>query len=252
MKLLSRDRFTKLPSAVLIDLDNTLYAYNPAHEAGLKAVARKARDDFDLESKRFGELFLEARTKVKARLKGNTSARNRLLYFQELLEIIGLGSAVKSALEYEQTYWIRFLQAMQPFIGINDFFDNLRLRGIPTVLLTNLNTKIQLQKLVYLGLEESFSSVVTSEQAGAEKPSSTIFNLAADRLKLGKRDLWMIGDDLNADMQGAKKALNCTTILKTNGNRYPKKSLEAVDAYFDEFSNISNLIDNLGRKINAD
>lgn len=247
MKLLSKDKFTTLPSAVLIDLDNTLYAYDAAHEAGIKAVAKKAQEDFDLKGKRFSELFLEARTKVKARLKDNTSARNRLLYFQELLEIIGLGSAVKSALEYEQTYWIKFLQAMELFIGVNDFFDDLRLRGIPTVLVTNLNTKIQLQKLVFLGLEESFSSVVTSEQAGAEKPSSAIFNLAADRLKLEKRDMWMIGDDLNADMQGAKKVLNCTTILKTNGNRYSRKSLEAVDAYFDEFSNITNLIDNLGR-----
>ena len=42
IKLINAKQFSCLPNAVLIDLDNTIYAYQPAHEKGQNAVREKS------------------------------------------------------------------------------------------------------------------------------------------------------------------------------------------------------------------
>ena len=242
MKILSKASVANPPTAILIDLDNTLYAYDPAHEAGLQQVAAKISTKFGISEAQFTDLFEQARKTVKNRLVDNPSARSRLLYFQEMLEQMGLGASVISALDFEQTYWRSFLQAARPFADVSGFFDEARLRGIPLVLITNLNTRTQLQKLVYLGFDDSFSFVVTSEQIGVEKPHTAIFEAAIERVKCAPASVWMIGDDINADMNGAKQALGCTTILKTNGTKPKADALHNVDVTFDAFGDLSALL----------
>ena len=45
--------------------------------------------------------------------------------------------------------------------------------------------------------------VVTSEMAGAKKPSPLIFNYALEKAGASLENSVMIGDDLNTDIQGA-------------------------------------------------
>ena len=99
MKQYSEQVFATAPEAIFIDLDNTLYAYNPAHEAAMLAVSDKVTAAFGIATGHFLELFSQARKNVKQRLSENPSARSRLLYFQEMLELMGLGASVFSALD---------------------------------------------------------------------------------------------------------------------------------------------------------
>lgn len=246
MKQHSEQVLATAPEAIFIDLDNTLYAYNAAHEAAMLAVSDKVTGTFSIAVAHFSELFSQARKNVKQRLNDNPSARSRLLYFQEMLELMGLGASVFSALDFEQTYWRSFLKAAPPFAGVSEFFDDARLRGIPLVLITNLTTRIQLQKLVYMGFDESFAFVVSSEQIGVEKPDAAIFEAAVERIKCDAKNVWMIGDDIEADMIGAKQALGCTTILKTNGAKITKAELANVDVTFDAFADLSAALEKAG------
>ncbi|MFT5644020.1 MAG: FMN phosphatase YigB (HAD superfamily), partial [Janthinobacterium sp.] len=41
VKIYARERFTRLPDAILFDTDNTLYPYQPAHTAAQRAVRDK-------------------------------------------------------------------------------------------------------------------------------------------------------------------------------------------------------------------
>lgn len=244
MKILSEAQMANLPAAILIDLDNTLYAYDQAHEAGLQQIAAKVSTKFGITEAEFANLFAEARKSVKKRLGESPSSRNRLLYFQEMLEIMGLGASIISALDFEKTYWQSFMRAARPFDGVSEFFDEARLRGIPLVLITNLITRTQLQKLVYMGFDDCFSYVVTSEQIGVEKPHPAIFEAAIQRVRCTPKSVWMIGDDIYADMAGAKKALGCTTLLKTNDIKPKLVDLQNVDATFDSFDDLSSLLRN--------
>lgn len=70
--------------------------------------------------------------------------------------------------------------------------------------LTNGVNEWQRQKLAHHALDELVDAVVVSEEAGAHKPDRAVFDLAADRLAADER--WMVGDDREADVDGARAA----------------------------------------------
>ncbi|MEZ3115802.1 HAD family hydrolase [Halobaculum sp. MBLA0147] len=70
--------------------------------------------------------------------------------------------------------------------------------------LTNGVTTWQRSKLAHHELDEYVDAVVVSEEAGAHKPRTAPFDLAAERLPAADR--WMVGDDRDADVAGARTA----------------------------------------------
>lgn len=170
VKNFASERFNRLPNAILFDTDNTLYPYNPAHLSAMRAVREKVSSTFSIEPDAFDKAFAEARRQVKTRLKHTAASHNRLLYLQRMLEIIGLGSQVLLALDFEQTYWRTFLTNAFLFDDVKELLDDLRLLGIPTAVVTDLTAQIQFRKVVYFGLDHYFDYIVTSEEAGSDKP----------------------------------------------------------------------------------
>lgn len=175
MKINNPERFTRLPDAILFDTDNTLYHYDPVHAAAQAAVRDKVVDMFSISPDEFDRAFKQARDQVKNRLKHTASSHSRLLYLQRMLEIMGLGSQVLLALDFEQTYWRTFLSNAVLFDGVKDLLDDLRLLGVPTAIVTDLTAQIQFRKVVYFGLDHYFDYIVTSEEAGYDKPHEAPF-----------------------------------------------------------------------------
>ena len=99
----------KLPKGILFDTDNTLYAYEPAHTAAQIAVKKKVTARFSISPIEFDNAYAAARDQVKKRLGATASSHSRLLYLQGMLELLGLGSQILLALDFEQTYWRNFL-----------------------------------------------------------------------------------------------------------------------------------------------
>jgi HAD superfamily hydrolase (TIGR01549 family) len=240
------DKFTGKPRAVLFDLDNTLYAYQPAHEAGMAAVQKKAARSVGAGQTEFDEAFSRARAETKTQLAGAASSHSRLLYFQRTLEHLGLRSQALLSLEFEQAYWGGFLSAVELRDGVLNFLDLLTRASIPKVIVTDLTTAIQLRKLIYLELDRRFEYVVTSEESGADKPDRSGFDLAMTKLSMldesaasqnGEQAVWMIGDNMATDIEGAKKAINATTLaLKSEiGNQGGHDDL---DMAFDTFNDL--------------
>ena len=109
MKIYNKNRFLGIPDAILFDTDNTLYPYDPAHNAAHSAVRDKVVKMFSVSPENFDNAYNEARRQIKKRLGHTASSHSRLLYLQRMLEIMGLGSQVLLALDFEQTYWSTFL-----------------------------------------------------------------------------------------------------------------------------------------------
>ncbi len=214
LSLLRPDAFRRPPDAVLFDTDNTLYPYEPAHQAAMRAVRAKAARLFGIEQEKFDQAFDTARAAIKQRLHHTASSHSRLLYFQQMLEIVGLGSQVLLALDLEQTYWRTFLGNAKLFEGVKDFLDDLRIAGIPTAIVTDLTAQIQFRKIVYFGLDRYFDHIVTSEEAGFDKPNAAPFEIAVTKMKPRGSCIWMIGDDPANDIEGARNAIQAVTLQK--------------------------------------
>ncbi len=65
MNIHSPEKFRSKPDCVLFDLDNTLYPYDPAHEAAMEAVKLKVTKNFSLNEKTFDQAFGEAKKQIK-------------------------------------------------------------------------------------------------------------------------------------------------------------------------------------------
>ena len=73
-------------------------------------------------------------------------------------------------------------------------------------IITNGFDEVQAIKLRNSGLREYFDVVLTSERAGAAKPDVRIFEKAMERSCAARAECLMIGDNVGADMEGARRA----------------------------------------------
>lgn len=224
------------PAAILLDLDNTLYDYQGPHQAASHAAVQQAHAATGISEGVFNEALDLAKATVKARLKNTASSHSRILYFKETLEVLGLGSQALLTLELEQVYWRVFLDKIELFSGVLGFLDDIRIAGIPVAIVTDLTTQVQLKKIAFLGLEKYVDAMVTSEEAGVEKPSQEPFLLALKKLELEPRNLWFIGDDYQKDIEGSKIHLNAVTFHKTTRARSRLEDETLTDFQFQEFS----------------
>lgn len=246
MKVLNKDKFQKLPDAILIDIDNTLYPYEPAHLAAYRSVREKINKSLSLKSSEFDNIYREARKNVKLQLGETASSHSRLLYFQKMFEYMGLGSQPFLSLECEQNYWREFLKHTILFDNVINFLQDLRLADVQVAIVTNLNSQIQYRKLIYWNIENFFEFIITSEEVGVDKPSPKIFKFAIDKLSLEGKQIWMIGDDISNDMIGAKKSIGATTLYKTNETTLMMSKFDKnIDLVFNSFESLRKLLANL-------
>ncbi|HVY53649.1 MAG TPA: HAD family hydrolase [Gammaproteobacteria bacterium] len=241
-KIFKPECFIQRPDAILFDTDNTLYAYDPAHEAAMKAIREKVTRMFSISAEQFDQAFAQARQEIKQRLKHTASSHSRLLYFQRMLEIIGLGSQVLLALDFEQTYWRTFLSAAELFDGVKELLDDLRLYGIPTAIVTDLTAQIQFRKIVYFGLDRYFDYIITSEEVGFDKPHPAPFKIALEKMNMQGQCIWMIGDNPVNDIQGARENIGAVTIQKIHKGVKLGEGEASPDAAISEFSDLRRLL----------
>lgn len=244
----SKERFASLPDAILFDTDNTLYPYDPAHEIAQSAVRDKVVRTFSISAEEFDKAFKQARSEVKGRLKQTASSHSRLLYLQRMLELLGLGSQVLLALDFEQTYWRTFLSNAVLFDDVKELLDDIRLLGIPTAIVTDLTAQIQFRKIVYFGLDHYFDYIVTSEEAGFDKPDEAPFQLAVEKMRPKGACVWMIGDNAINDIRGAKEKINAVTLQKIHQGVEVGVNENAPDASFESFSELRKLLTDLANK----
>ncbi len=225
------------PRAIIFDTDNTLYAYEHPHAMATEATETKASRLLGVSVDSVRGAFAQARAEVKQQLGKTASSHSRLLYFQRGIELLGRKTQLVITLDLEQTYWRTFLAHCELFAGVREFLLELRSHGIGTAIITDLTSQIQFRKIIYFGLDDCFDYVVTSEEAGADKPHALPFRLAIDKLGIDPEAVWMIGDDLKADVVGASR-FGITTLWRANGKRRPASSEEQPDATFDDFQEL--------------
>lgn len=224
----------ELPSCILLDLDNTLYEYQPAHEAGISNARRVATLLLNVSIEQFDECFELARSEVKQRLGLTAASHSRLLYFQRMIELMGLATQVSAALRIEEGYWSAFLETAKIKPSVYEFLDDVRLAGVPTMIVTDLTSHIQYRKILLWRLDQYVDWITTSEEAATEKPNPAIFKYALSKLQVEDGPIWMIGDHPAKDLQGAKHALGAVTFQVINNNEKPSEFADVALKDFEE------------------
>jgi FMN phosphatase YigB (HAD superfamily) len=112
-------------------------------------------------------------------------------------------------------------------------------KSIPIVIVTDLTAAIQFRKLDSWKISPFIHSCVASEESGKEKPNLDSFKLACEKAGYSDGRIWMIGDDIEKDMKGAKQ-IEAITFWKRNGKAHSDH--DAIDASFDSFMDLTELL----------
>ena len=248
LKINQTNLFNKIPDGILFDTDNTLYPYDPAHQKAMRVLNYKISNTLNVSVNDVNKNFNKARSEVKKILKNSAASHSRLLYIQRMLEFLGLGSQVMLALDFEQTYWRVFLSEAKLFPGLERFLEELRLLQIPMAIVTDLTAQIQFRKMVYFDLDHYFDYIVTSEEAGYDKPHRLPFEISLKKMNLNKKqNIWFIGDNPKNDIEGAKKHINATTLQKIHQGVIRATGRYKADLEFSDYKDLIKLINQINQ-----
>jgi len=180
MREIRVDRAAEALEAAGLPLNRTLLSR--AYDAQTDLLLRTWNDLRDLS--------VEEQTRVYLRFLGVDEGREDLLRM--------LQEAFGSAIEFR-------LPALHPEIG--ETLRALRDRGYRTGLISNTGrTGGRFLRPVQdrLGIGESFDVRIFSDEVGVRKPDQAIFQAALDELSLAAHEVVHVGDDVVADVAGAK------------------------------------------------
>lgn len=193
--------------AVLIDLDNTLCDTEDYYSYALERCYFKFNKEIkNITFKEFELKYKNAQKILKENTYGQASSHSRLIYFQLIFEKYFGKTCIDLALEYNKLYYQSVFSKTKLYPGVNEFLTELKKMNIKVCIVTDQVAELQFKKIKILKIDKLISFVVTSEEAGIEKPSPKIFKIALSKLGLKPSEVAVLGDSLKRDMQGAANA----------------------------------------------
>lgn len=189
---------------VLLDIDNTVYSYDECHRIGMLAVKNKINEIRKITDDEFSHLYKIARRRVNIDLNTQAASHSRIIYFQKLIESFLGKTDMKFTLELEEVYWSTFLDEMKLLDNVYEFLKECQKKSIRICVITDLTVAIQIRKILKLRIDDFIEFLVTSEEAGVEKPHPYIFKLCLEKLNMKSNEVIVIGDNLKKDIIGAE------------------------------------------------
>ena len=221
--------------AIIFDLDDTLYEYEALNQAATVELCAFACEKLGISEQRFYMAFDWGRQETKRTLGNTGASHNRLLYCQKMLEYLGQ-RPVGLSLDMYDIYWGYMLEHMHLRPGGRELMEYCMERGLKIGICTDLTAHIQHRKLKRLGLADFVSALVTSEEAGVEKPGAMIYKMILEKLYAKPEETLFVGDSLEKDVIGPERTGMCAIWFRgrRDGLHRTAVSLREVRRMIDE------------------
>lgn len=223
--------------AVLFDIDNTLYDSTMQAQAA-RRNAVDAMIDAGLPGPR--ERGLSVLNKIVEEYGSNYEG-----HFNVLVKRLGMSKdttrvVAAGIVAYHNTK----VSMLHPFPDTVPTLLSLRDKGFRLGVVTDGTPVKQWEKLIRLGLQHFFHTVVITDEVGMKKPSVELYKLAARRIGCDTKDCVMVGDRLDSDISGAKRA-GMVTVRILQG-KYKKQKPTSANRPDFSIKNISGLLKVIG------
>ncbi|MEM7315116.1 MAG: HAD family hydrolase [Planctomycetota bacterium] len=191
-------------SAVIFDLDDTLFPERSFVRSGMRSVAGWLSDRFGFETDRVLTEFDRLEVEQQGRL------------FDAWIELHDVAIQAGELVSVYRSH----APTIQPFPDAKDVLETLKSQGYRLGLVSDGYLETQQNKFDALGLHDYFerNAVVFSDQFGREhwKPSSKPFEVSLNALGVEGSEAVYVGDNPTKDFKGARsvgmKSIRVTTI----------------------------------------
>ena len=188
---------------VIFDIDNTLYSYDKNHVYGMEALAAYCETAFGITAEKMKNCYSRAGRIMTDRIGTDTAAiHSRMIRVQCMLELLEQ-PLFPHARNMYHAYWDTFIEHIEPNPGVLKFMQELKKRKIRIGIGTDMTAYIQYRKLEAIGAAPYIDFIVTSEEAGIEKPHAHFFDICVEKAGVCAEECAFIGDNVKKDIEGA-------------------------------------------------
>ena len=190
---------------VIFDVDDTLYSFHHADKAAVEALSAYTKDHFGWEKDEFLNRQRQAMADIRRYAGTSGGYRSRILRYQNILEAAG-EKIFPHAQAMSSIYQNTLLENMIPEPGVSEWLPELKNTGVRIGIGSDATAQQQFLKLEKLGFLPFFDFMVTSEEAGVEKPDPRFFARCNEKCACKANEVLFIGDNYDKDYTGAKNA----------------------------------------------
>lgn len=222
-----------MKKAVFFDIDDTLY-----DTSGFARLARRAALNamidagLPLETDEAYKLLREIIKDKGSNYDKHFNVLTKRVYGKEEPLLIALGMITYHNVKFallrlfpETMSTLIYLKSKRYHLGV----------------ISNGITIKQWEKLIRLGLNHFFDQVVTSQEAGVEKPDERIFKLALERMGCKADKSIMVGNKFSEDILGAVNVGMSVILVNSELTKAEEKYLKKEGIKLDVVSDISEV-----------
>lgn len=184
-------------TAVVFDLDYTLYDADAFYVAALRHVADQVGKKFDRDGSELAESLLGLRRELGA---DHPKLFDEWLRSHDLWE----SDTVKACIEWFHSY--EPVDDFELYPGVAETLEAMRALGLKLGIVTDGNVQMQTTKLGALGIGNMVDAVVLNAALGAPKPDPAGLLEAMSRLGVDAEDVLYVGDHPVYDIVMARNA----------------------------------------------
>ncbi|TDD75873.1 YjjG family noncanonical pyrimidine nucleotidase [Flavobacterium caseinilyticum] len=190
---------------VFFDLDHTLWDFDKNSELAFETIFN--RNHPAIETKEFIEKYVSINQSCWALYQFDKITHQELRYNRLKHSFDAINYLISDEeIDVIANDYIRFLpENNHLFEGTMELLDYLKPK-YNLHIITNGFADVQFKKINNSKIGSYFQTITNSEMAGVKKPNPIIFDYALDLANAKKENSVMIGDSLEADVQGALDA----------------------------------------------
>ena len=229
------------PKAIIVDLDDTVLDSGDP-DVAWRQICNEFAGSLGIMPGCFFGALIDARDWLwdnhqRAREGRLDLVAARRTIFTRALLSLGVKDPEPAAVDaMAQRYTALRDEAVKLFQGALTALERLRESGIQLALLTNGSADKQWGKIHRFGLSRYFDHIQVEGDVGFGKPDAHAFRHALAALGAQPQETWMVGDNLLADMAGAKRAGIHAIWIDAHGNGLdardgivPDRTIESLD-----------------------
>jgi HAD superfamily hydrolase (TIGR01549 family) len=240
------NRRTKTIDAVFFDFGDTLVSLSPSKEEIFIKATRSVGLELNLEAVKLAYRMIDFQKKYSSIKIRN--AKQRYCFYYNYNKHLCNALGISSYFEKLGPKLFNEFKKKQKWKLINEVkfvLKELLRRNILLSIVANWDRNLSFEA-ERLGIKKYFASIITSQEAGFEKPDVKIFNYALKKLSLSARSNYIlyVGNEYETDILGARRA-GLVPVLIDRGGHYPHADCMRYDSMMQWYR--SFVLENEGR-----